>query len=160
MSELVLYRVRDKTKQELTWEGPYMVTGSKGDWYELTSITNDKLPFYAHARQLKRYKQDPDRPDMEVAYSDDLGIIEKIVGNINPTKKLNNKTGILIGVTYFNFPEAIHWIPLKDIEDKPIFVQYCLDLNITSWLSSTAKTLHSKMIADHFNKQRSATTLP
>ena len=91
---------------------------------------------------------------MEVAYRDDLGIIEKIVANHNPSKTMNNKTGVLIGVTYFNFPKDIHWIPLKDIEDKPIFVKYCLDMSITSWLSTTAKTLHSKMIADHFEKQK------
>jgi hypothetical protein len=151
ISELVLYRVLNKTKQELVWEGPYMMTNAKGDWYELTSITGEKLPFYAHARQIKRYKQDPLRTDLEVAYSDDMGIIEKITGHHNPSKTSNNKQNVLIGVTYLNFPNDVHWIPLKQIENSQIFIKYCLDKGMYAWISNTAKSLHSKFIADHKN---------
>ena len=159
-SELVLYRVLNKTKQELVWEGPYIMTNSQGDWYELTSITNDKKPFYAHARQLKRYKQDPDRPNLEVAHKDDAGTIASIEDHFNPEKHANNKRGVKIGVKYLNYPDDLQWLPLREVENSQLFVKYCLDRNLTCWISNTARSIHAKFIADYRHSKLSAQVKP
>jgi hypothetical protein len=136
------------------------MTNSQGDWYELTSITNDKKPFYAHARQLKRYKQDPDRPNLEVAHKDDAGIIASIEDHFNPEKHANNKRGVQIGVKYINYPDDLQWLPLRDVENSQLFVKYCLDRNLTCWISNTARSIHAKFIADYRHSKLSAQVNP
>ena len=71
-SEYVLHKIMDKTKQQMSWEGPFMVTNCKGDWYELSSLTNDRPSFYSHARNIKRYRQDGRQSNLDVAYKDDI----------------------------------------------------------------------------------------
>jgi hypothetical protein len=53
--DYVLYRNLDKTKTQLKYVGAYLITNRDGDFHELTSLTKEKKPFYAHARNLKRY---------------------------------------------------------------------------------------------------------
>ena len=151
-SEYVLHKILDKTKQQMSWQGPFMVTNAKGDWYELSSLTNDKPPFYAHARNIKRYREDGKTSALEVAYKDDIGVIEKIVAYKNPNSSFRNKNGVQIGVTYKDYPEDVHWLPLNQVENKQIFVEYCLANSIFSWISPTAKALHQTTIDEYRNK--------
>jgi hypothetical protein len=155
--EYVLYRRQAKKKTELEWVGPYLVTNKQGDWYELTSIKQDKPPFYAHARQLKRYYADPNHPHQHIAHNDDPGIIEKIVSHIAGPKGINNRREVLIGVNYEGFPLDIHWLPLSDVQYQAKFIQYCLDHQINTWILPEAKLLHKDLIESHKSKQASTT---
>ena len=154
-SEYVLHKTMDKTKQQLNWEGPFMVTNAKGDWYELSSLTNDKQPFYAHARNIKRYRQDGQQSALEVAIKDDMGIIEKIVARKTPHQNLNATSGVLIGVTYKDYPDDIHWLPLKQVELNPLFVKYCLANSIFAWITTAAKNLHKNILEEYKSERLS-----
>jgi len=151
-SEYVLYKRMDRKKHQTSWVGPYLVTNRKGDWYELTSIKQDEAAFYAHARQLKRFHANEDVEPLEIAYRDDLGIIDDVVAHNTPHKNSSIKRNVLMGVTYAGFPNDIHWLPLQKVENTEVCVKYCLANGFRAWIPPQAQHKHAMVIKQHNDK--------
>jgi transposase InsO family protein len=149
IAEYVLYRRMDKKKHQTTWVGPYLVTNKKGDWYELTSIKQDESAFFAHARQLKRFHANDETEPLEIAYRDDLGIIDDVVAHNTPHKNTSIKRNVMMGVTYAGFPNDIHWVPLQKVENTEQCVKYCLANGFRAWITPQAQHKYAKIIKQH-----------
>ena len=150
IEEYVLYKALDrKSKTTFHWIGPYKVSNVKGDWYELTPIAQNEQPFFAHARQLKRYNEDPEVDTVEVAYRDDMGPFSTILGVSNPNKSHSTMKNVLIGVTYEKYPQSEHWISIDRVLREKIFVEYCLNHHCYSWLTNETREMFADLIKEH-----------
>ena len=142
----VLYRRMSKTKQQLEWTGPFMVTDSDRDFYEITSLKKDKVPFMVHARQLKRYHTDESPEDLiDIALQDDEEyIIEKVVDE--RSQENVKKEEVIFGVLYKDYPEDIHWMSYKEIKNTEAFTKYCIVKEKFTWIGEHAKVIFKEMI--------------
>jgi hypothetical protein len=150
MQEYVLYKALDrKSKATLHWAGPYQISNIKGDWYELISLSTNEKPFFAHARQLKRYNEDPNTDTVEVAYRDDMGPFSSILGVSNPNRTQNTMKNVLIGVTYAQYPNSEYWIPIDKMLAERLFVEYCCAHHCHSWITDVAWKKHADVMEAH-----------
>jgi hypothetical protein len=150
MKEYVLYKALDrKSKATLHWTGPYQISNIKGDWYELVSLSTNEKPFFAHARQLKRYNEDPSIDTVEVAYRDDMGPFSSILGVSNPNRTQNTMKNVLIGVTYEQYPNSEYWIPIDRMLAEKLFVEYCCAHHCYSWITDVAWEKHADVMDAH-----------
>jgi transposase InsO family protein len=149
VTEYVLYKRMDKKKHQTTWVGPYLVTEKNGDWYELTSVKQDEKSFFAHARQLKRFHVNDEITPLEIAYRDDMGIIDEVVAHDTPYKNSSTKRNVTVGCTYAGFPKDIHWFPLQKVENTEPFVRYCLAHGYNAWITPQAHHKYAQMIKQH-----------
>jgi hypothetical protein len=155
MKEYVLYKALDKkSKATLHWAGPYQISNIKGDWYELVSLSNNEKPFFAHARQLKRYNEDPNIDTVEVAYRDDMGPFSSILGVSNPNRTQNTMRNVLIGVTYEQYPNSEYWLPIDRMLLEKLFVEYCCIHHCYSWLTDEAWEKYEDLMNAHGIQRR------
>ena len=150
MEEYVLYKTLDKkTKATLHWTGPYKVSNIKGDWYELTPIASNEAPFFAHARQLKRYQEDPNVSTKEVAYRDDMGPYSSILAVKNPNRTNSTMNNVLVGVTYEKYPNSEYWLPIEKMLTERLFIEHCLQHGYYSWITNEARRIHADFINNY-----------
>ena len=156
--ELVLYRRKHKTKQQLEYTGPWMVTDKERDHYQLTSLLQDQTPFYAHAKHLKRFKIQEGVDPKEIALMDDneyefaeVKEVATLEGVQNPQSRYSQT----YGMTYEGYPHDIHWMEYKDIKLERVFVEWCLKNNKYSWIDAQAKKIHQDLIDQDTIKKKS-----
>jgi hypothetical protein len=147
--EAVLYRRKSKTKSQLDWTGPYLVSDKERDWYQLTSLLEDQTPFYAHARNLKRFIVQEGVDPKEVALMDEnlyelqeIKQVATLEGVQNPTSRYSQS----YGVTYVGYPDDIHWMKYEEVKLEKVMVEWCLKNNHWGWIDAQAKKIHADLI--------------
>ena len=157
--DYVLYRNLDKTKTQLKYVGPYLITNRDGDFYELTSLTKEKKPFYAHARNLKRYHLREGVDPVEVALMDkNEYLLESIVDFKCTGEDLKDKNKYIFAVIFKGFPDDRHWLKYSEVENEEVFLKWCYGRHrpyTIGWISAKAKLVHAELI-DELNSQESA----
>jgi len=150
--EFVLYRNLDKNKQQLKYIGPYQVTNRDGDFYELTSLTQERKPFYAHARHLKRYHSQEGVDPIQIALMDRN---EYLLDKISEFKcvtggKPKDKNDYVFSVTYTGYPDEKHWLTYNELQNESIFVEWCYGGYhpfTIGWITQRAKDINLDLIA-------------
>jgi transposase InsO family protein len=147
--EAVLYRRKSKSKAQLDWTGPYIVTDKVRDHYQLTSLLGDQTPFYAHARNLKRFKTQEGVDMKEIALMDEnLYEIDEIkqVAAREGVQNPSSRYAQMYGVTYEGFPDDIHWLKYDEVKLEKAMVRWCLKNNHWGWIDAQAKIIHRELI--------------
>jgi hypothetical protein len=151
-NDKVLYRNMHKDKQQLQYIGPYLVTNRDNDFYELTSLTKDGKPFFAHARNLKRYYDQEGVDPVQIALMDNNEyLIESIVDYKCIKGDPGDKNGYAFAVLFKGYPETRHWLPYKEVEIEEEFVKWCYSGQrpyTLGWLTAKAKIIHEKLIGE------------
>lgn len=147
---LVAYKRFDKTKQELNWTGPYLVTDRDGDFYELTSLKQDKLPFITHARNLKRYYINEGEDPREIAFQDDgIKDIAEIIQHTGDGRTTDPHTkAFQVRYKINRRTDELDWLTYSNVKDTEAFVNYCCDLKVNKpdWIGETARIYYKSKI--------------
>jgi len=156
--EHVLLKRKVKNKQQVEWTGPYMVTDKSRDFYELTSLLEDRTPFFAHARNLKRFLVAEGVVPKEIAMMDENEYeLDKIkeISQIEGTHSPSSRESYLYAITYVGYPEDIHWVKYDYVKREKSFVEWCLANKKFGWMDAEAKKIHATLI-DADTKKRTA----
>ena len=160
--DYVLYRNLDKTKTQLKYIGPYLITNRDGDFYELTSLTKEKKPFYAHARNLKRYHLREGVDPVEVALMDkNEYLLESIVDFKCTGDDPKDKNKYIFAVLFKGFPDDRHWLTYAEVENEEVFIKWCYSGHrpyTIGWIPAKTKLVHAELIKE-LNSQESARIL-
>jgi len=160
--DYVLYRNLDKTKTQLKYIGPYLITNRDGDFYELTSLTKDKKPFYAHARNLKRYHLREGVDPVEVALMDkNEYLLESIVDFKCTGDDQKDKNKYIFAVLFKGFPDDRHWLTYAEVENEEVFIKWCYGGHrpyTIGWIPAKTKLVHAELIKE-LNAQESTRLL-
>ena len=150
--DYVLYRNLDKTKTQLKYIGPYLITNRDGDFYELTSLTKDRKPFYAHARNLKRYHAREGVDPVDVALMDkNEYLLESIVDFKCTGDDPKDKYKYVFSVLFKGFPDDSHWLTYSEVENEEVFVRWCYEghrPHTIGWIPAKTKEVHSQVIKE------------
>ena len=149
--ELVLYRRKVKSKSQLEFTGPYAVVEKDRDWYKLESVLKDRPSFYAHARNLKRFKQQDGVDPIEIALMDDNEYNFHEVKEVTTVENAQNPSSRYAqswGLTYEGFPDDVHWFKYDDVKLERAVVVWCLKNKKWGWLDSEAKKIHKNIIEE------------
>jgi len=160
--DYVLYRNLDKTKTQLKYVGPYLITNRDGDFYELTSLTREKKPFYAHARNLKRYHLREGIDPVDIALMDkNEYLLESIVNFKCTDEDVKDKNKYIFAVLYKGFPDDQHWLKYSEMENEEVFLKWCYEGHrpyTIGWIPAKAKLVHAELI-EELNSKESARVL-
>ena len=150
--DYVLYRNLDKTKTQLKYIGPYLITNRDGDFYELTSLTKDRKPFYAHARNLKIYHAREGVDPVDVALMDkNEYLLESIVDFKCTGDDPKDKYKYVFSVLFKGFPDDSHWLTYSEVENEEVFVRWCYEghrPHTIGWIPAKTKEVHSQVIKE------------
>ena len=147
--ELVLYRRKIKTKAQLEFIGPFMVVDKDRDWYQLASLLKDKSLFWAHARNLKRFKQQEGVDPISIALMDDNEYeFEEVKEQttLENAAKPNDPYAQSFGLTYKGFPNDVHWFEYRLVKLERVVVEWCLKNKKWGWIHNDAKKIHKDLI--------------
>ena len=150
--DYVLYRNMNKNKQQLQWIGPYQVTNREGDFYQLSSLTKDRKPFFAHARNLKRYYLQDGVDPVQIALMDkNEYLIEAIVDYKPGRGDPADKNDYTFAVLFKGYPDEQHWMTYQEVEHEEEFVKWCYGGHrpyTIGWVSANCKAIHKELIEE------------
>jgi hypothetical protein len=147
--ELVLYRRKAKSKSQWEFAGPYLVVEKDRDWYQLASLLQDKPSFFAHARNLKRFKKQDGVDPIDIALMDDNEYEFEEVKEVITVENAQNPTSRYaqsFGLTYKGFPDDVHWFKYEEVKLEKAVVEWCLKNKKWGWLDAEAKKIHKDII--------------
>ena len=124
-------------------------------------MTQERKPFFAHARNLKRYYSQEGVDPVQIALMDkNEYLLEKIIDYKCTHSDIKDKNNYVFIVLFKGYPDEAHWMTYQEMQNEAVFLEWCYGgfrpLTI-GWISMKTKELHPELLR-RLNLQESART--